>query len=73
MNYNMWLEWFQQYGFNLKGNLNQVDILARAKGTSVDDMKQTEIIEASKGKVCLKKYTSLPRTSVTAINFSLNR
>lgn len=54
------VEWFQQYGFN-QGDFGQADVLARAKGTSVEGIKQTEIIDASKGKVRLKKYQEYPQ------------
>jgi putative DNA methylase len=44
--------WFQQYGFET-GPFGEADVLARAKGTSVDGVKQAHVIDAGKGKVRL--------------------
>lgn len=51
--------WFQQYGFET-GPFGEADVLARAKGTSVDGVKHAGVVESAKGKVRLrgvKEYT----------------
>lgn len=52
--------WFQQYGFDA-GPFGEADVLARAKGTAVDGMKDAGIIDAGKGKVRLFKIKDLPK------------
>lgn len=51
--------WFEQYGWST-GNFGDADILARAKGTSVDGVKEAGIIESSGGKVRLLKWSEYP-------------
>lgn len=51
--------WFEQFGFDV-GEFGQADVLARAKGTSVDGVKEAGVVEAGKGKVRLYKLKELP-------------
>ncbi|MDP3151460.1 MAG: DUF1156 domain-containing protein [Archangium sp.] len=44
--------WFEQFGFET-GAFGVADVLARAKGTSVDGVKEAGVIETGKGKVRL--------------------
>jgi putative DNA methylase len=44
--------WFEQRGFD-EGPFGEADVLARAKGTSVDGVKEAGVVEASRGKVRL--------------------
>jgi putative DNA methylase len=53
--------WFQQHGFEV-GPFGEADVLARAKGTAVDGMKDAGVIDAGKGKVRLFKIKDLPKT-----------
>lgn len=52
--------WFEQYGFDA-GAFGEADVLARAKGTSVDGVKEAGVVEAGKGKVRLFKIKELPK------------
>lgn len=52
--------WFHQYGFET-GDFGDADVLARAKGTSVDGVKEAGVINASRGKVRLLKIGELPK------------
>jgi putative DNA methylase len=52
--------WFEQYGFS-EGEFGVADVLARAKVTSVDGMKEAKILYASRGKVRLLKPDELPK------------
>ena len=49
------LAWFAQHGWD-KGQFGEADVLARAKGTAVDAVKQSGIIEAGGGSVRLLKW-----------------
>lgn len=49
------LHWFDQYGWQV-GPFGEADTLARAKGTSVDGVKQAGVIESGGGKVRLLKW-----------------
>jgi len=51
--------WFQQYGFDT-GIFGEADVLARAKGTSVEGVRNAGVLEATKGKVRLLKINELP-------------
>ena len=53
------LAWFEQHGF-AEGEFGVADVLARAKNTSVDGMKDAKIVAASRGKVRLFKPAELP-------------
>jgi len=52
--------WFEQFGFDA-GEFGQADVLARAKGTSVDGVKEAGVVEAGKGKVRLFAIKELPK------------
>lgn len=48
--------WFEQYGWGA-GQFGDADTLARAKGTSVDGVKEAGVAESGGGKVRLLKWT----------------
>ena len=52
-------DWFQQYGWN-EGPFGVADTLARAKGTSVDSVKEAGVITATGGKVQLLNWQNYP-------------
>ena len=52
-------DWFQQYGWS-EGPFGVADTLARAKGTSVDSVKEAGVITASGGKVQLLNWQDYP-------------
>lgn len=52
--------WLDQCGFEA-GEFGQAELLARAKGTSVDGVKDAGVVEAGKGKVRLYKVNELPK------------
>lgn len=51
--------WFDQYGWNA-GPFGEADTLSRAKGTSVDGVKKSGVIESGGGKVRLMKWEEYP-------------
>lgn len=53
------LHWFEQYGWET-GKFGESDTLARAKGTSVDGVKQSGVLHASGGNVRLLKWAEYP-------------
>jgi putative DNA methylase len=53
------LTWFEQSGFN-EGEFGVADVLARAKNTSVDGMREAGILESKHGKVRLLTPSELP-------------
>jgi putative DNA methylase len=53
------LAWFEQSGF-AEGGYGVADVLARAKNTSVDGMKDAGILTSSRGNVRLLKPNELP-------------
>lgn len=53
------LHWFEQYGWK-EGRFGEADTLARAKGTSVDGVKQAGVLFASGGIVRLLKWAEYP-------------
>ncbi|MCM1512953.1 MAG: DUF1156 domain-containing protein [Oxalobacter formigenes] len=53
------LEWFMQHGW-MAGVYGQADVLARAKGTSVDGLVEAGVIEAVNGKCRLLQWRELP-------------
>lgn len=53
------LGWFDEQGWSA-GEFGQADVLTRAKGTSVDHVKNAGVIEASAGKVRLLKPVEYP-------------
>lgn len=52
-------DWFQQYGWS-EGPFGIADTLARAKGTSVDSVKEAGVITATGGKVQLLNWQNYP-------------
>ena len=53
------LHWFTQYGWK-EGKFGEADTLARAKGTSVEGVKQAGVIQAGGGLVRLLKWSDYP-------------
>lgn len=53
------LAWFEEYGWN-RGPFGQADVLARAKGTSVDHLAQAGVVEAGGGVVRLLTSADYP-------------
>ncbi|GGN46082.1 DUF1156 domain-containing protein [Deinococcus daejeonensis] len=53
------LAWFEQYGWGTEVYGN-ADVLARAKGTSVDGLRDAGVVEASGGRVRLLRWRELP-------------
>lgn len=51
--------WFSQYGWG-EGQFGEADTLARAKGTSVDGVREAGVIESGSGKVRLLKWSEYP-------------
>jgi putative DNA methylase len=49
------IDWFMQYGFK-EDAFGQADVLARAKGTTVDGLAQAGVVDAKAGKVRLLKF-----------------
>ena len=52
-------DWFSQYGWST-GSFGEADTLARAKGTSVDGVRNAGVIESGAGKVRLLKWSEYP-------------
>ncbi|MDM8547201.1 DUF1156 domain-containing protein [Candidatus Venteria ishoeyi] len=52
-------DWFSQYGWS-EGQFGEADTLARAKGTSVDGVRDAGVIESGGGKVRLLKWAEYP-------------
>jgi putative DNA methylase len=53
------LDWFAQHGWKV-GEFGSADTLARAKGTSVDGVREAGVVEAAGGKVRLLKPAEYP-------------
>lgn len=53
-------DWFSQYGWG-QGQFGEADTLARAKGTSVDGVRDAGVIESGGGKVRLLKWSEYPQ------------
>jgi putative DNA methylase len=53
------LHWFEQYGWK-EARFGEADTLARAKGTSVDGVKQAGVLFAAAGVVRLLKWAEYP-------------
>ena len=53
------IDWFMQYGFKADA-FGQADVLARAKGTTVDGLVDAGVVEARGGKVRLLKFDEYP-------------
>lgn len=54
------LHWFDQQGW-ATGKFGEADVLARAKGTSVDGLKATGVVASGKGDLRLLRWAELPR------------
>lgn len=54
------LHWFEQQGW-AEGQYGQADVLARAKGTSVQGMQAAGVIESGGGKLRLLRWADYPR------------
>jgi putative DNA methylase len=54
------IAWFEQHGFS-EGAFGVADVLARAKNTSVDGLRDAGILESKRGKVRLLEPTELPK------------
>lgn len=52
-------DWFSQYGWS-EGQFGEADTLARAKGTSVDGVRDSGVIASGSGKVRLLKWSEYP-------------
>lgn len=52
--------WFEQHSFEA-GDFGEADVLARAKGTSVNGVKDAGVVEAGRGKVRLFSIKELPK------------
>lgn len=53
------LHWFETVGWG-DGKFGDADVLARAKGTSVDGVKEAGVVSAGGGKVRLLKWSEYP-------------
>ncbi len=53
------LHWFDQYGWSA-GAFGEADVLARAKGTSVESVKSSGVLESGGGKARLLKWSEYP-------------
>ncbi len=53
------IDWFQQFGFK-EGQFGEADVLARAKGTSVEGVDEAGVVEAGGGKVRLLTVKEYP-------------
>ena len=53
------LHWFEQHGWET-GKFGEADTLARAKGTSVEGVKQAGVVEAGGGSVRLFRWSEYP-------------
>jgi putative DNA methylase len=53
------LHWFEQHGWS-ESVFGEADTLARAKGTSVDGVKEAGVIQSGGGKVRLLKWSECP-------------
>lgn len=53
------LHWFEQQGWR-SGRFGDADVLARAKGTSVDGLQATGVVASGKGELRLLRWIELP-------------
>ncbi|MBU4261626.1 MAG: DUF1156 domain-containing protein [Proteobacteria bacterium] len=53
------VDWFLQYGFDA-GQFGEADVLARAKGTTVDGVAQAGVLQSGGGKVRLLRTDEYP-------------
>lgn len=61
------VDWFLQYGFTA-GQFGEADVLARAKGTTVDGVAQAGVVESGSGKVRLLRKDEYPQDWNPAID-----
>ena len=54
------IDWFQQYGFK-DGSFGEADVVARAKGTSVDAVADSGVIRSGGGKAQLLTFSDYPK------------
>ena len=54
------LHWFETQGW-AAGRYGEADVLARAKGTSVDALVLAGVVESARGSVRLRKWSEMPR------------
>lgn len=53
------LGWFEENGWK-EGLFGEADVLARARGTTVDGVREASVVEANGGKVRLMKWSEYP-------------
>ena len=53
------LHWFETNGWS-EGKFGEADVLARAKGTSVDGVAEAGVLESGRGSVRLPRYAEYP-------------
>ena len=53
------LHWFETYGWS-EGKFGEADVLARAKGTSVDGVAEADVLESGRGAVRILRYAEYP-------------
>ena len=54
------LHWFEQQGW-ATGKYGEADVLARAKGTSVNGLAASRVVDSSKGELRLRRWGEMPR------------
>jgi Adenine-specific DNA methylase containing a Zn-ribbon len=54
------LSWFEQHGW-AEGKYGDADVLARAKGTSVNGLVDAGVVDSSSGSLRLLKWAEIPR------------
>ncbi len=54
------LHWFETHGWSI-GKFGEADVLARAKGTSVDGLRQAGAVKSGKGELRLLRSTEMPK------------
>jgi putative DNA methylase len=54
------LHWFEQQGW-ATGKYGEADVLARAKGTSVNGLTASEVVDSSKGELRLRRWGEMSR------------
>jgi len=54
------LHWFESHGWST-GKFGEADVLARAKGTSVDGLRQAGVVHSAKGELRLLRSAEMPR------------
>jgi putative DNA methylase len=53
------LHWFEQHGWK-EGKFGEADVLARAKGTAVEGIRQSGVLHSARGLVRLLKWAEYP-------------